>query len=77
MHDFLLQLLELEIEVATLRVFIGVVDCLDREFAHPLHHVRDLVGRPFGGLDQVDTVIRVSNCLIQATNLMGHARRNR
>jgi hypothetical protein len=76
MDDFSLQLLEFEVQVAALRIVVGVVDCLDREFAHPLHHVRDLVGRPFGGLDQVDGVACVPHGLVQAANLVGHPGRN-
>ena len=76
MNHFSFQLLELEVQVAALRIVVGVVDCLDREFAHPLHHVRDLVGRAFGGLDQVDGVARIPHGLVQAANLVGHPGRN-
>ena len=76
MYDFSLKLLEFEIEIATLRIIVGVVDCLNRQLTHALHHVRDFVGRTLGCLNQRDGIPRVADRLIQAANLVGHPRRD-
>ena len=74
--DFLLQLLELKVQIAALLVFIGVVNRLNREFAHPLHHVGDGVGRSLCRLNQRDGIPGIPHGLVKAADLLGHARRD-
>ena len=73
LHNLLLELLELQVQVAALRVVIGVVDCLDGQFTHALHHVCDFVGRAFCRLDQVNGITRITHGLVQAANLLRHS----
>ena len=72
--DFLLQLLELAIEEAAVHGVVGVVRSLDRQLAHALQHVGDLLGRAFRRLDQRNTVVGVAHGLIEAPDLRGEAR---
>ena len=73
LNNLLLQLLELQVQVTALSIVIGVIDCLDGQLTHALHHVRDFVGRALGGLDQGDRVTCIANRLIQTANLVRHA----
>ena len=76
-NNFLLQLLEFEVQVTALCVVVRIVNRLNRELTHALHHVRDGVCRPFSGLNQRDCVACVPDRLIQTANLLRHASRNR
>ena len=72
MNDLGFELLEFQIQIATLRIVVRIIDCLNGQLTHTFHHVRDFVGRPLSCLNQRNAVSRISNRLIQTTNLIRH-----
>jgi len=77
LDNLLFQLLEFQIQITAVRIGVGIVDSLNSELTHALHHVRDFVGRTFSRLNQVDGIARVAHRLIQASDLMCHTRCDR
>ena len=67
--NFRLQLLELEIEEATVFFIVRVARGLHGQFTHALEHVCDLLGRAFRRLDQRDAVVGVADGLVEAADL--------
>ena len=67
------ELLKLGVQVATLLYGVGVIDGLDREFAHALQHVRDLRRCTLSRLHERDRVAGISHGLVQAADLLRHA----
>ena len=74
LHDLLLQLLELKIQITALIIAIRIVDRFDRQFAHALQRVGHLLGRALGGLHQRNRVAGVTHRLPQRLDLLGHPR---
>ena len=60
---------EFFVQITALLVRVGGVDRLHRQFTHALEHISLLDHSAFSRLQQVDTVVRIANCLIQATDL--------
>ena len=70
----LLELLEFLIEIAPLLIGIGIVDRLNRQFAHPLEHRRYFVGGTFSRLNQGNRIPRIAHRLVKRLNLLRDSR---
>ena len=64
---------EKRLQVGEVGCRIGVVRCLDDQFALALQQVGNFVERAFSGLRHRDAVVGIANALVHAAHLRGHA----
>ncbi len=71
--QLIIQLIELELDSSTVGgVIVSTVSGLGSQLLHSLQNGVCLLSSTLVSLDHVDTVLRVTNCLVQALDLRSH-----